>query len=228
MDTALEAQMRVIAEDVYNTKGTKFGVADVPTHGHNQIDSLQLPSMLSIPQTGDGVLSRSTLTGFVKGASSVAQTVYTTGTSTPGVSNTLTVSIPIIQGFGNTSRSNVTTGTPALGATSATLTGVFVGPTGRYATQWLLSDSGSNEIRYIQYTSGSTAITWTKALTVAAGTTQLTIIANSRFLGGTAPLGTSIGFVNGDNGIRQLWIRADVSNDGINGWYGFDFDQLCP
>lgn len=222
---AIQQEAYKAAEQVYASKGTMFGVADIPTHTHNQIDSVGIPNLLPIPNSGNGVLSTSTLLGVIKGANSASQTLYSTNTGTPAVTNILTLPIPIIQGSGSTFPT-ITTGAPAAGATSATLTGSWGGTTECVTCQWLSSNGGSNEIRNVTFTSGSTAVTWAIPLTVDSGTTALTQIANSRFHGGSAPLGSVIGFINvGADNIRQLWIRADAEGDNVNGWFGIDFTQ---
>lgn len=220
---AIQNEARRVAEEVYATKGTRFGVANVPIHTHNNTDTSQLPFINETPSNGNGVLSTQWLTGFVKGASSVAQTIV--NMTTKYAFFPVQIPIPIIQGFGTTSTLTLT-GSPVAGATSATLTVAFAGTTGRYASRF--GAAGAGEMRKVQYTNGSTAVTWTTALVENTGSTSLIITGNSRFLGGDAPFGTMVGFLNSDDGIIQLWIKMSYDTDPINSWSGFDFDQLAP
>lgn len=110
-----------------------------------------------------------------------------------------------------------TTSITTAGATTGVLSGSYPGTTANLATQF---DSG--EVRIVQFTNGSTAISWTQPLQASTSTTSITIIANARFHGGDAAYGTVIFFRNDDDGIAQIWAR---SAPGINlwSWAGFDF-----
>lgn len=60
--------MQQIAEEVYANKGTRFGVADVPTHEHNGVDSSILPSssidqFVPLPADEGGVANIDILNG---------------------------------------------------------------------------------------------------------------------------------------------------------------------
>lgn len=210
------------AKAVYADKGTMFGVADTPTHSHNNVDSTQLPFLNTIPSVGSGVLSPTQLIGVGNGSSSQVQSVFFANTSTPSINNLLSLAVPIIGGFGTTSPLTTTTA-PLAGAVSATLTGNFGGTTSIINTLF-----GDGEMRKVQYTAGSTAITWSGGLTFNTLSTTITLTAASRFQGGDAPLGTLIIFTNPDDGLKQLWFRADVEGDLVNQWFGFDFTVTAP
>lgn len=225
----IQQEARKQAEAVYAQKGTQYNVPDVPTHTHNSVDSVQLPSFNSIPNSGNGVLSPTKLIGVLDGGVTASQQINQAATRTPSLSNILSVSIPVIQGFGTTFGTNLS-GIPAAGATSGTLAaGAWGGTTETVAAQF-----ADGEIRNVKYTNGSATVTWTPGLTYSPGAVTLTQIANSRFHGGDAPLGTSIVFVNTDDGITQLWIRADLvggtpsTNDLVAQWIGFDAANLAP
>ena len=214
-----EDQIRAIAADVYFQLGTQYGVSSTPAHSHNNIDTNQIPSMSNIPNSGNGVLGKSQLTGTVNGASSVTQTVYSASSSTPSVTNLLTVPIPVIGGFGTTDATWAMTAGAAAGATSATLTTNWTGATSIQATQF---DNG--EIRKVQFTNGAKTMTWVTPLVFSTVTAGLLVLANARFHGGEAPLGTAVIFVNTDDGLYQLWVRADLTGGTpnlIDKWIGF-------
>lgn len=57
----IRREARAMAEQVYDEMGTKYGVADVPTHMHNGVDSVQIPpsaitaAFVPLPATSGGV-----------------------------------------------------------------------------------------------------------------------------------------------------------------------------
>ncbi len=110
------------------------------------------------------------------------------------------------------------TGSPLAGATSATLTAPWGGATATYSVQF-----GGSQVRNVNFTAASTAITWTPGLDINTGSTGATVTAGSRFNGGDAPYGTVILFRNDDDNIMQIWVRSEPTT--VNAaWFGFNSD----
>lgn len=190
----------IIQEEIRKSQQqAQYSVSKTPVHTHNNIDSPNVPAenvigFQPLPGVGMGVVSPDWLNG--QSVNNLPET-----TATFDFPKVIAYPLAVIYGYGTTSEEEVTAGISA-GATSATLTGAWGGATVRTAVQF---DSG--EVRIVLFTNGSTAISWTPALILAAGTT-LTLINNARFHGGDAPDGTTILFRNDDDGIWQLWTKT--------------------
>jgi len=206
-------QMRQIAEQVYAEKGTRFNVADVPTHTHDDVNSVSLPFTSTVPNTGSGVLSATTLQ---------LEKAVRSGGSTFKPASTITVPVPIIYGFNSAGTYPVAitfTGAVSSGATSATLTGNWAGTSGVFALQFG-TFQGGGEVRYALMTNGSTAVTWPTALVSSYGT-GASVVGNSAFNGGDAAPGTLIAFVNDDSTGAELWLKIDATNANSKAtWFG--------
>lgn len=212
-------------EALYKQYATKYGVASVPLHKHNGLDAPIIPpesfEMVSflpagnqsdvnvVQNTGPGVANESVL------GNQIIDNPVGVGRGNP--SKVPTVPLPIIYGQGTTTAITFT-GTPSIGATSATLTGAWGGATGTFAITF-----GSTEIRNVSFTNASTAVTWVEPLKTGAVTTGATVIADSNFKGGDAPFGTQIVFRNDNDGIYQLWVKTDEATVAGT-WLGFNAD----
>lgn len=205
------------AEKVYASKGTQYGIASVPTHTHNGVDSNLVPitsieAIEVLPAIANGVVSPTVL-----GLGQVVDNPAESGLGNPATIPIL--AIPVIYGQGTTTAMTMT-GAPGAGDTSATLTGNWGGSSGSFAVQF-----GSGEVRNVNFISGNTALTWTPALVWASGSANAVQIANSRFKGGEAPFGTVIGFRNDSDGIHQLWVKMEEGTTAGT-WIGFDATQI--
>lgn len=83
----IEQRAREIALEVYTQKGTQFGVANVPAHTHNNIDSNNIPptsvsGFYPLPGTNTGIVSPQT----------IGNQVVTQGSSSRGFGHFATVS----------------------------------------------------------------------------------------------------------------------------------------
>lgn len=215
----IQQEAKKAAQNVYATEGTRYGVADVPTHTHNNIDTGSVPAssvtgFVPLPaQLGD-MLSPDTL-----GSQVVVQ-----GNTTKSYGNNTAVGqatfpiypVPIIYG-GGSSTAYTLTGTPAAGATSATLTAPYAGTTGTYATAF-----SSTEIKNVNFTNGSANISWSSGLELPGGGTGISLNGASVFQGGDAPLGTMVIFSAELSLTPQLWIRVDQGAVAAK-WWGIDF-----
>lgn len=134
------------AEKVYDQKGTRFGVADVPTHSHDGIDSNQLNSQVSIE------LKNKNLTNIVITPPSATTTFYGFNVK----------SLQKISSLGFAADNAVTTfnlDEPTEGGeTSAFLTSNWLGISGARITIF------GDETRLVNFTNGSDEITWEGAL----------------------------------------------------------------
>lgn len=89
----IQQEAKKAAEDVYNSKGTLFNVAQVPAHAHNNIDSKSIPptsvdGFVPLPATSGGVVSPTTLgnQGVGQGSINVGYGYLATGTQASFVS----------------------------------------------------------------------------------------------------------------------------------------------
>lgn len=214
----VQNEARKIATEVYNTLGTQYGVAEVPTHTHNGVDSLQITpyavtGFLPLPSTEDGVVSPAVLRAntVIQGNSSNSYTNQTVSQSP-----TLPIyPIPIIYGGGGT-ESLTFTGSRPTGSTSGTLTAPYGGSTGTYVT--LFNSSG--ELVNAHFINGSATATWSPDNVYATGT-GVTIVGDSIFHGGEAPPGSMVVFSNFENLAPTLYIRVPVDTY-TNRWWGVD------
>lgn len=240
----IEALVKKTAEDtarkVYAEEATKYGVAKTPLHRHNGADSptigngsinnfYALPATPVAPLQTNGIQNGGgdpqvpvpgVLWPELLGLQTVDNPADAQSQSDP--SNVWVMPIPSIQGFGTTTNLTMTATRPQ-GATTATLTALWGGTTGRQLTKF-----STGEQRDVLYTNGSASISWTPGLYFATSSAAITIIANARFKGGEAPLGSMIMFTNYDDGIRQLWVRADIQQEPVDRWYGFNFAETAP
>lgn len=171
--------------------------------------SLTLTGSLSAGATS------ATLTGNWTFASGIEQVTFSNGNVRAVTFTNGSAAISWTGGLSSTATTAISTA----GATTGTLTGNFLGTTAQLAAQF---DTG--EVRIVQFTNGSAAISWTQPLQASTATTAILIIANARFHGGTSAYGTVVFFRNDDDGIAQIWVR---SAPGLNlwSWAGFDFDE---
>lgn len=208
------------AEKVYASKGTQYGVANVPTHVHNGVDSVSIPptsidNFATLPSGLSGVLSRVAL----------GTQVVTQGNTKSGfgaVTNVIQsvfaeMPLVIISGGGNSTPYTLT-GTRPAGSTTATLTGNFVGTTGTYATSFF-----STEVKQVRFTNGSAAINWSTPLQYSTAGTGISVNGDSTFNGGDAVLGTVVMFCAEESLTPQLWVRAR-NNTGDEKWWAINFD----
>lgn len=182
-----------IANEVYDTKATQYGVADIPFHIQNGIDSPKLDGnslkvFSNLSTSPNGVINSSLLNqqeysylGYPFNAPS-APPIYV-------------APLPIIQGIvgGNDSfgggeaplgslvlfftagtfcelwariddiQTVTLTGGPTMGATSATLDVAWPAPTATLSTTF-----SNGNVRDVLFTKGSTSITWTGGLSAVA------------------------------------------------------------
>ncbi len=208
-------EARTIATQVYQELGTQFGVASVPFHTHNNVDSPQIGDVsifnfLPLPANLNGVASLMVL------GNQVIDNPVGNGVGNP--SSVYVHPLPIIYGSGTTAAITFT-GALSAGAVSGTLTAGWSGATGVYAVQF-----SSTETRNVTLTNGATSATWSTAL-VYAGTTSATVVADAVFKGGNAPQGTMVIFRNDDTNARQIWVKTDsIADPGT--WLGFNADAL--
>lgn len=218
----IEVRARQIAEDVYKTQGTQFGVSTTPAHLHNNIDSSSLPPLSiegysPLPATPGSILDPNFMGHqiVIQGDSS------STYDSPANVMQSVFPIFPIatIYGGGN-STAYTLTGSPIAGATTATLTGAYVGTTGTYATAFQ-----SSEIKNVLFTNGSTALSWTTKLQYSGGGVNISLNGDSAFKGGDATLGTSVIFSAAEALIPEIWFRIDQPAT-IEKWWGIGFNPL--
>lgn len=216
---AIQIESKKAATQVYEEKGTRWGVAETPTHTHNSVDSVGVPAasvagFLPLPaQTGD-ILAPSTLGNqvVIQGNTTRGYGVFTT----VGQPSFPIYPVPIISGGGSSTPFTLT-GSPSAGAVSATLTAPYGGTTGTYSTSF-----STTEVKPVRFTNGSASITWPSGLVYAAGT-AITLQGDSSFHGGNAPLGTVVIFSAELSVYPQLWVRVD--NGAFNEkWWGIDLD----
>lgn len=221
-------------KSLYDTEATRYGVASVPLHKHNGADAptigdgsinnfAALPANNPAAPQSEGVTSQVPVPGVASLASLGLQVIDNPAESGFGnPANVWVMPLPIVHGFGTTTNLTLTANR-VVGAVSGTLTGVFGGTSGTYTTRF-----STGEQRNVNYTNGSAAITWTPGLSFATSSTAIVIVANARFKGGEAPLGSMLMFVNPDDGLRQIWFRADIDGEPVDRWYGMDFTVTAP
>lgn len=207
----VQKDARDIATEVYREMATKYGVADVPLHRHNGADSplldgTSLIPFVTLPSTTGGVVATDVLGSQVVNETRQASNPQLAGTkNSPAI---LVNCLPVIYGQGR-GLFNVTVN-PVIGNTSRTLTSAYP-----YATAVRLTTFESLEQRYVTYTNGSTAISWTGALTIDCTTNDLFVDGSpSSFAGGDAPIGTALIFTNPAGGGlvadgTTLWVRVN-------------------
>ena len=166
-------EARQQATQVFNELGTKYGVAQVPTHTHNGVDSLQLNT-----QT------------FIQGNKYVSGLIEDTTETVEigGISNPTRI---VFQGFvaNNATTAYTLTGTVAMGATSATLDSNWTLP-----SDIRLVTFSNGDTRMVTFTNASTSISWTGGLSSGA-TASITVGASKRaIINGEINFGTSFEF----------------------------------
>lgn len=197
-----EIRQMIQQEIASSAQKAQYSVTRVPVHTHNNIDSPNVPP--------HSVIGFQTLTGTQGGVANpevLNQQILAFGDVTnagnPQYTNLYQYPLPIIYGDGTTS-SDTLTGNLAVGAVSATLTGAYGGSTDIIAVQF-----NNGEVRSVQFTNGSTALTWAIPLLYVTTSATITLIANARFHGGLAPSGTAVIFRNDADTILQLWVRTE-------------------
>jgi hypothetical protein len=219
----LQSLIRQIATQVYNELGTKFGVAQIPTHTHNGVDSNQVTSInvggfLPLPATSGGVINDKVL-----GDEIVIQGETRNGY---GTFNTVQKAqfpiypIPVIMGGGNTS-SETLTGVVSSGATTAELTGAWANPT---ATITVMFSSG--ELADVTFTNGDATITWPSGLVYGA-TADIVIVGDAVFKGGEAPYGSAVIFSGFDSLTPLIYFRVPMEGL-IEKWFGVELNLVAP
>lgn len=99
----IQLEARKQAEAVYAQKGTMFGVANVPTHAHNGIDSTQLSAQaisdfVPLDSTGDGVSAQTS--GILAVARAEGQRLNDQDAAFTPATGAYVKPIPIIYGHG--------------------------------------------------------------------------------------------------------------------------------
>lgn len=154
-------EARQVATEVYNSLGTKYNVAQVPTHSHNGVDSNPIPYK--------NIVQGNKYTTFL--IEEVSETITIGGIANPTkiifmgfaannkiTSATLNGTLPV----GNFTVSGAFLG----GENSATLSASWLGTTGIFQVTF-----SNGDVRNVNFTNGSTSITWSGNLTGAATAT---------------------------------------------------------
>lgn len=151
-------EARQIATEVYNTLGTQFGVAKVPTASYDGVDANRIQYKNIIQ--GDK---------YASDISEDTTEVVTLG----GISNPTRI---VFQGFAanNSITAYTLTGSLALAAVNATLSTNWTRTSGIYPVTF-----SNGDVRYVTFTNASTAISWTGGLSSTA-TASITVGANKR------------------------------------------------
>lgn len=207
-------EARKIATEVYTQLGTRYGVAKVPTHTHDGVDSVGLGASAidqfePLPATEGGVASPGIL-----GSQTINESKQSSNTTIANkFSSTLVNVDPIPVVWGQGSGSLTTTATVPTGATGATLTTAYPYESGDRKTVF---NNGNQDLRLVSFTKGGTHISWSEGLSQEVTSTILFIEDSpSSFAGGQAPVGTMLMFTNPAGGVYPnnggtLWVRLNV------------------
>ena len=224
----VQKDARDIATQVYNELGTKFGVAKVPLHAHNGVDSPKLPPSSS---TAFIPIDINTLGVVFQIANSLGQGVNYEGI-TPGV-----VPIPVIYGGGLISFGDSTTqfdvtnpaGTtfrytydgvgknPLINSHSFTVGNdvVITGTNLNVNNRGTFAITGSGE-DYFEVTNAAGVVESNK--TIGSGSIE----TDSMFEGGESQNGTILAYHDTGTLATQLWVKIDSF------WFGVTLPLSAP